>query len=370
MLASANLEKSFAAVAGEYEKFAGFVAGSERLRRLRDDVRQLLGRTPRELIYAEHSTSLWRYRRTTPAVMGRPMLLLPSFVNQPYVMDLLPDQSFVGAMLERGFDVFMLEWGEPTPGQRDRTLEDYLRIYVGRAVRRATRMSGADGVTLAGYCLGGLAALVYAALDGGRAVKRLVTMVTPVNFVDGGILSWWARKEHFDVDRLVAAYGNVPAEYFARSFPWIVPEKQLAKHRVTYELHRDEAFMRKFLALDIWGTDHTAVGGALYRDVIANGYQRNALVEERAWPLRDGAAARLDDVTMPVLNLGAELDHICPCDSVTVLSRLLPGNGDCTSERLPTTHLGIALGTTGANGPTTAYWDRIADWCRERERRS
>ena len=178
------LAESFQSLTTEYSKFKNFALNNNRLNEKRELVRSRMGQTSRTEIYREHSTRLFRYKRSSKATINLPMLVLPSLVNRPNIMDLLPGESFIEGMLERGFDVYMLEWGEPTPGQREFTLEYYLRKYVGRAIRRVKKASGSEGITLAGYCLGGFAALLYAALDQGKEVKNLVTMVTPVNFVD------------------------------------------------------------------------------------------------------------------------------------------------------------------------------------------
>lgn len=348
------------AIAEEYAKFCKFLGSNETMKAAREEVRTRMGQTPRDEIFREHSVTLYRYRRSRPASRRLPLLVIPSLVNKPVIMDLLPDQSFVGAMLERGLDVFMLEWGEPTPGQKHLTLDYYVNHYIGRAVRRILRLTGAPGLSLAGYCLGGSLALVAAACDGGRSVHNLITMVTPANFEDRGLLSWWSKEEHFDIDKVVDTYGNVPADFFSSSFPWLVPTSSLTKMRTLYERHEDEKFMESFLALDIWITENTAFPGEVYRQIIKYGYQQNVLVKKGAWPLDEGEA-RMADVRMPVLNLAADYDHISPVESCTMLPSILP-NAACTSKSYPAGHLGIALGKDILGNHTEDYWHTVGDW--------
>ena len=362
-------EKGFdaQAVAEDYQKLLKFLAATPRFQERREAVRKRMAPTPRHEVYREHSVTLFHYNRETEASVPLPMLIVPSLVNMPCIMDLVRGESFIQAMLDRGFDVYMLEWGEPTPGQKRKDLEFYLRTYLGRAIRRIVRATGAEGVNLAGYCLGGTMALLYAALDGREKgqVKNLVTMVGPVNFEDSGLLSWWSREEHFDVDKVVEAYGNMPADFFSRSFPWLVPTANLAKARMVFDRHEDEAFMESFLALDIWGTENTPFPGEVYREFIKRGYQQNVLVKEGAWPM-PGGAARLADIQAPILNLSGQYDHICPFQSCMKLQELLPEHPDCTSKTYPAGHLGIALGKTIAGAATTEYWDEVADWLKAR----
>lgn len=354
------------AVEGELKKAAQFIQTTPKLQTMREGVRGKLGQTPKDLLFKQHSVSVYRYRRETPATIKTPLLLVYSLVNRAYVMDLLPGESFVQAMLDRGMDVYLLDWGEPNAAQKDLSLQYYLREYLGRAVRRVRKDAGSEKVNLAGYCLGGNLALLYAAIDGGKQVKNLITMVTPANFKDAGLLSWWAEEEHFDVDKIVDSHGNVPASFFAQAFPWLVPTADLKKARAIYEFHDNEAFMTSFLALDIWGKENTDFPGEVYREIIKTGYQKNALVKTRAWPFSDGGQALMTNVSMPVLNLAAEFDHVSPSASCLELGKLTLSS-DCTNKTYPTGHLGIAQGKDVMGQHTDLYWDEIRSWLVERD---
>ena len=350
----------FDSMASEYRKLSEFIESSKELKKEKENVRMLLSPCHRSEIYREHSVTLYRYKRKSKAKFRLPILIIPSLVNKPFIMDMLKGESFIEGMLDRGFDVFMLEWGEPTPGQKELSLDYYLNHYIKRAAKRVLKVTKALGLSLAGYCLGGNLALLYTACEGNKEVKNLLTMVTPINFEDKGLLSWWAKKEHFDIDKLVDTYGNIPADFFSTAFPWLVPQANLTKLRTIYEKHKDKDFMRSFLALDIWGKENTAFPGEVYRSIIKYGYQENVLVEEQEWPLED-KRAKLENIDIPCLNLAAQYDHIAPCESCLILPELLD-NADCTSQAFPTGHLGIALGKDVMQQPTPEYWDLIHDW--------
>lgn len=341
----------------EYRRIQEYLSSLPELAKLRDEAQARVAPTPREELYRENSLTVYRYRRDTPATQPRPLLVVPSLVNRPWIMDLLPGESFVEGMLARGFDVFMIEWGDPNAGQRSLDLQHYLEVYLRRAVRRIRRHTGAARIDLAGYCLGGTLALLYAMLDKGEQIGRLVTMVAPVAFQDEGLLSWWAHKDHFDVGKIVDLHGNIPADFFSSSFPWLVPTAKLRNLRLMYEKHKDEDFMRSFLALDAWLADQVDFPGSVYRELIVHGYQEDCLVNQGEWPLTS-TTARLADLASPTLSLAAAFDHVAPADSCTRLAELAP-KGLCEAEGLPTGHLGIALGKTARGEHTEEYWDRI-----------
>lgn len=353
------------AVQREYARILSFLDASSQLKERREQVRARIAPTPRTELFREHGVALYRYSRHRPATLRVPLLIIPSFVNKPFIMDFLEDESFVAAMLERGLDVFMLEWGAPTPGQRHWGFDVYLRTYLERAVRRVLSTTGAEHLTLAGYCLGGVVATLHAARDEERRIRNLVTMVSPANFVDHGLLSWWARKEHFDIDKIVDTYGNMPAAFFSSSFPWLLPGAYLTKMRTLYDRHTDSRFLESFLALDIWGTENTPFPGQVFRELISLGYQQNVLMQDGVWPLGD-RPARLADIRSSVLVMSAQHDHIAPSASCAALAERV-GSDDCTAIEYPTSHLGIALGKDATGASTPQYWDDLVAWLGERQ---
>ena len=352
------------AIQREYARILSFLDTSIQLKERREQVRARIAPTPRMEVFREHGVVLYRYVRQRPATVPVPMLIIPSFVNKPFIMDFLEGESFVAAMLERGLDVFMLEWGDPTPGQRHWGFDDYLGTYLGRAVRRVLRTTAARHLTLAGYCLGGVVATLHAARDEDRRIRNLVTMVAPANFVDHGLLSWWARKEHFDIDKIVDTYGNMPASFFSSSFPWLLPNAYLTKMRTLYDRHTDDSFLDSFLALDLWGSENTPFPGQVFRELITFGYQQNVMMKDGVWPLGD-QPARLADIRASVLVMSAQYDHIAPSASCAALEGLV-GSDDCTAIEVPTSHLGIALGKDATGASTPRYWDDLVAWLRER----
>ena len=89
------------AMAAEYSRFAEFIESHKELKKERDMVRVFLSPSPRHEIYQEHSVSLYHYRRRTKATHRLPLLVVPSLVNKPFIMDMLKGESFIEAMLER-----------------------------------------------------------------------------------------------------------------------------------------------------------------------------------------------------------------------------------------------------------------------------
>ena len=100
------------------------------------------------------------------------MVIVHSLVSRSYILDLRPGNSLVEYLVGAGLDVFMLDWGVPDERDADNTLETYVDGQLPRALAAVRRESGCPEVTLAGYCLGGLMAMLYAA---GHPTPRCAT---------------------------------------------------------------------------------------------------------------------------------------------------------------------------------------------------
>ncbi len=144
-----------------------------------------VGLTPKDEVWARDKVRLYRYhgeRRavgdTPKAGAGRPpVLLVMSLISRSYILDLQRGNSCVEFLLGRGLDVFLLDWGVPDELEAGFTLATYCDDYLPRAVSAVAAEAGSDAVTVYGYCLGGVLALLYAAghpgrLLGARAAHR------------------------------------------------------------------------------------------------------------------------------------------------------------------------------------------------------
>src|SRR5579885_2497156 len=165
-------------------RFAALAAGS---------AHAVVGSTPRLLVWRRGKATLWRYRARTAEQHLVPLLLVHSLISRPYILDLIPGNSFVEFLLDRGFDVYLADWGAPAAEDASRRLEDYVLDFLPGMVRAVLATSGATELSLLGYCMGGLLTLLYAATHSQAPLRALLTLATPVDFDHLGLQGMWAR---------------------------------------------------------------------------------------------------------------------------------------------------------------------------------
>src|SRR5436190_665680 len=168
-----------------------------------------VGPTPRDLVWQRDRARLWRYRSAQRRIRP-PMLIVHSLVSRSYILDLLPSNSMVGFLVEEGFDVFMLDWESAVPADSENTLETYVDQYLVDAVSVTCAQSHAEGVTLVGYCFGGVLALLLAASSSGQRVRNLVTLTTPCDFSQMGFMSQMFVDGRLDAEDVIDETGLVP----------------------------------------------------------------------------------------------------------------------------------------------------------------
>jgi polyhydroxyalkanoate synthase len=294
-----------------------------------------VGATPRDAAYVDGPVTLWRYRSLAQPSGLPPVLVVYALVNRPYVLDLEPDRSLLRGLLQAGLDVWLLDWGTPSRADRWNPLEDYVVGHLGRAVAHV-RAAGGE-VDLLGVCQGGTFALCYAALEPAH-VRRLVTMVTPVDFhTPENLLAKWARG--LDVGRFVDACGNVPGELLNAAFLALMPFRLgIAKYAALADDADDPAALATFLRMEKWIFDSPDQPGEAFRHFVDAFYRRNALA---AGTLElGGRRVDLARVTMPVLNVYATRDHLVPPSASRPLGRLV-GSRDYRELTVPGGHVGI-----------------------------
>ncbi len=177
--------------------------------------------TPRDLVWRRDTARLWRYRsdkRYTP-----PLLIVHSLVSRSYILDLLPNNSMIAFLGGEGFDVFLLDWEPPAPADAENTLETYVDGYLPAALEATRASSGADAVTLGGYCFGGILVLLLAASHPEQPIRNLITLTTPCDFTSMGFMSQMFVEGRLDADDVIDQTGLVPANAMDQGFQSLKP---------------------------------------------------------------------------------------------------------------------------------------------------
>lgn len=311
-----------------------------------------VGTTPHEIIYTEDKMKLLHFIPTVEKTHPVPILMVYALVNRYYILDLQPDKSVIRKLLDDGFDVYIIDWGYPSGMDRYLTLDDYVNGYINNAVDIVRKRSGLDKITLMGICQGGTFSIMYSTLHPEK-VKNLITLVAPVNFdTQKGLLHVWAKT--LDVDKVVDYYGIVPGDFLNSGFLLTDPFRLMIDKyvgmfdRIECEpdddacLIRNEEIVKNFLRMEKWIFDSPDQAGETFRQFMKDCYQKNLLIKNKLE--LNGKKINLKNITMPLLNIMAEFDHLVPNEAS------IPLNDAVSSKEkemaiFPTGHIGIFVGS-------------------------
>ncbi len=328
--------------------------------------RARVGVTPRDAVWSSGKATLYRYRPidrpgddgTTTEKVGPPVLLVMSLVSRSFILDLQPGNSFVEHLLEKGFDVFLLDWGVPDEDDASNTFETYVDHLLPESVGVVNRLGGDEGVTIFGYCYGGLLSLLYAAAHPDDPIKNLVVMATPVDFDHMPPAMSGVGADGIDPNNVIDSTGNVPAASVRASFALLTPTADLTTVADFWERLDDDQFLNNYQAMTSWTRDHIPFPGAVFRQTVEMFNDGNGFVNDRL--MIGGRQVHLADITVPFLNVIAEKDHIVPSPSTTPLTPLV-GSDDATELLLPAGHVGLIIGSRGRKQCMPAMSDWMLD---------
>lgn len=316
------------------------------------------GCTEKQLVYQDGKRKLFRYQQRAKKACPVPMLIVYALVNRYTMLDLQPNRSMIRNLLDQGQDVYLIDWGYADRMDRFMTMEDYIDGFINDCVDFIREQHQLEAINLLGVCQGGTFSTIYAALYPEK-VKNLIPMVTPIDFdTKDSLLNVWASS--FDIDLMVDAYGNVPGDMMNNAYMLLQPfTLSVNKYVNLVQIMEDTDKLADFLRMESWIFDSPDQAGETLRQFVKDFYQGNKLVKGEF--MLGGRKVDLKKITMPVLNIYAELDTLVPPVSSKALQKHV-GSKDIKELSYPVGHIGMFV--SGKTQKTLA--PKIAEWINER----
>jgi polyhydroxyalkanoate synthase subunit PhaC len=324
----------------------------------------VIGTSPREVVWTHRKTTLYRYRSSTRR-HAVPLLLVFALINRPSIFDLRPGGSFVEYLLEEGFDVFLVDWGVPDEEDADVGFEELVCDELQWSIRETLRASGADELTLVGWCMGATICAMYCGLDRGEQtpVRNLVLLTMPI---DGRntVYASLANRDAFDPELVAAEWRAVPggAIDFANKLLKPVTNFWTTYRRLAESVADGSVPRDAYQSMAKWVADNPPFPGRAFEQWIRWLYHDDALIGRRIG-LR-GRRVDLHRVDQNLLVVTAGADHIAPRAGTMPIFELVASE-DVTHLDRPGGHIGLIAGSAARK----QIWPEIAAWLAERSDR-
>jgi len=290
------------------------------------EVGRNLAVTPGAVVFETSFVQLIQYAPSTEQVHGRPLLIVPPFINKYYILDLRPDNSFVRHALDQGQQVFMMSWRNVPPELGGATWEDYLEQGVFAALDAALEITHARNANVLGFCVGGTLSACAVAIEaarGGKRIANLSLLASLLDFTDPGEISVYIDEAAVERrEREFADGGMMPGAQLAQAFASL-RARDLIWHYVEHNYLLGET-PRAFDLLH-WNSDSANLPGRLYAWYLRHAYLSNDLKDPGAVTLC-GQPIDFSRIAIPHYVLAAKDDHIVPWTSAYRSMQLLGGD--------------------------------------------
>lgn len=298
-----------------------------------------VGPTPRSCVYSEGPFRLYHYPAQTEGQPGLgPVLLVYSLINRPYIFDLRPKRSLIEFLCQQGHDVYLVDWGDPTPEMGLTSLGELITGVLRRCVRKVQRLSRQQAIPLLGYCMGATFAAMYAAYRP-QDISRLA-LLTPIlgNDADGQ-LQRIANGQKLEAGLLDGQL--VSGRQLKWFFNAVKPAGVLKKERDFWQNYDSDAFLEHFLPVEKWSNDTPDLPGKAFGEFVEVVIRQDALKAGQV--TLDGHLLDFHAITFPVLAVVAKHDWIIPASSLKTCEQVL-AKADFTPYELRGGHIGLVVG--------------------------
>jgi len=232
---------------------------------------------------------------------GRPVILVPSLINPPNVLDLDDEVSLAGRLTEGGRQVLLVDWGKAA----ERAGLD-LAGHVESLLLPLIDAVG-EPASVVGYCLGGTMAIAAAQLTD---VRRVATLAAPWHFARYPVESRFALNRLWEQCRAASEQlGALPMEVMQAGFWALDPERTVRKFAEFASADPTGDLARRFVTLEDWANEGEPLPLPAARELFESFY-RDDRTGAGLWVV--GGKAIGEATAVPTMHLIAGDDLIVP----------------------------------------------------------
>jgi polyhydroxyalkanoate synthase len=281
--------------------------------------------TPGKVVFRNDLMELIQYAPTTTSVVRTPVLILPAWIMKYYILDLSPENSLVRWLVGQGHAVFMVSWKNPTGEDRNKGMDDYVREGALAALDAVSAIVPDTKIDLAGYCLGGTLAMIFAAWLAERGDERLNSLslfAAQGDFAEAGeMMVFITDSEVAYLKNMMRGPGYLDTRQMAGAFQMLRSSDSIWSHMVHDYWQGERSRMFDLLA---WNADATRMPYRMHSEYLQRLFLDNEFADGHFTVF--GTTVAPENITVPVFAVGTESDHVAPWRSVYKVHLMTSGD--------------------------------------------
>lgn len=288
------------------------------------EVGRNLAVTPGSVILRTPLCEVIQYKPATEKVFERPLVLIPPQINKYYIMDLAPGRSFIEYAVKHGIQVFTISWRNPTPANRDWSLDDYVTACK-QAIAAACEITGSADANVVAICAGGITTslmLGHLAAAGESRVHAATLLVTMLDTSMPSMTGMFATEDA--IKSAIAKSrrkGILDGADMARVFAWLRPNDLVWNYWVNNYLMGQQPAPFDIL---YWNSDSTCLPAKLHEGFLGL-FLTNPLAGSNEVTIL-GTPVDLRSVKNDMYLVAGMTDHICPWRACYSSTRMFGGS--------------------------------------------
>lgn len=312
--------------------------------------------------------------RYYPAVARKyqePLVFVAPLAINMSIYDLYPDRSLIGYFIERGFDVYLIDWGKLSFQHRHLNFIDFIQQFIPSCITRIREHARTEQISLHGWSMAGLFVLLYSASAHPNFVKNLIVLGSPIDSYASGNIG----KLYNKLNQLLQHNSTLKAFVYQNKFPhalthspgllntlgfklltpkaWYHSHKQLLMHLDNAKMRQQHATINHFLNHMI---DYP---GALIQDMLFNFWLQNPLTQGKI--TLHGQLIELKNINCSLLVGAGDTDQIVTAAAAQPLTQLT-NSQDVSYQLIPGGHLGLMSSQKSAE----IFWPTLYTWLKQR----
>jgi polyhydroxyalkanoate synthase len=271
--------------------------------------------TPGKVVLRNDLIELIQYSPQTPSVHAEPILITPPWIMKYYILDLSPGKSLVQFLVEQGHTVFLMSWKNPTEVDRNLGMDDYLNLGFMESLHAVSAIVPDRKVHMVGYCIGGTLSFIGTSLLAQRGDERIGSLslfASLCDFSEPGELSLFIDPKQLTMlDAMMAKKGFLDSKEMGAAFQLLRSYDLMWTPMVNNYLRGKRDQLNDLMA---WNADGTRMPWRMHTEYLRKLYLDNQLAADQFEI--GGELVKLSNITVPMLVVGTETDHVTPWRSV------------------------------------------------------